>query len=105
MRPIKDRRFDFYQRREPPVWIAEEVRIDYSGVFTRYYQQIVSPDRPMEHAVLDQTGLEINEWPLRFDLKGGCATVAAKRARVNVAFPGPLSGNDECLCSRGIQHA
>src|SRR4029450_7441805 len=105
MRPIKDRRFDFYQRREPPVWIAEEVRIDYSGVFTRYYQQIVSPDRPMEHAVLDQTRLEINEWPLCLDFKGCCVSVAAHCHRINIMFPIQVSAKNQRPCSPWVTNA
>jgi hypothetical protein len=53
MTPIKDRRFDFYQRREPPLRMAEEVRINDAGVFTRHDQKIVSSDSPMHAAVLN----------------------------------------------------
>ena len=70
-----------------PARIAEEVGVDEAAVLSGHDEQIVRPDRPMQTAVLNQTGLEINEWLLRLDFKGRRVAVAAECYGINVTFP------------------
>jgi hypothetical protein len=59
----------------------------------------------MQAAVLNQTGLEINEWPLCLDFKGRRVSVTAYCHRINIMFPIQVSAKNQRPCSRWVTNA
>jgi hypothetical protein len=59
----------------------------------------------MQAAVLNQTGLKINEWPLCLDFKGCRVSVAAQCHRINIMFPIQVSAKNQRPCSRWVTNA
>jgi len=105
MTPPKYAGFNFDQGKEVTSRITEEVGIYCAGMLRSYDQKIVRPDRPMQAAVLNQTGLEINEWPLCLDFKGCRVSVAAHCHRINIMFPIQVSTKNQRPCSRWVTNA
>jgi hypothetical protein len=59
----------------------------------------------MQAAVLNQRGLEINEWPLCLDFEGCRVSVAAHCYRINIMFPIQVSAKNQRPCSHWVTNA